>query len=82
MTATVHITIADIAAGEPGNPFRCPMALALARALGQDVSVVGPRWRLRAEVRTLRVMPRRAWAWVVRFDQGEAVAPATFRFTA
>lgn len=78
-TITVHVTQADINKGLRMSATRCPVALAIARAV-QDCDVwVGPS-DVRIDGKT-RGLSRRVTAWISRFDNHgrRTVKPFTFR---
>lgn len=75
---TFEVTQADIDAGVKCDSTSCPIARALSRATGQKASV---------GVQTVGLAERVWWlptavsSFVMRFDLGEPVEPATFTLT-
>lgn len=71
----VEVTAEDIAQGVAADCQRCPVALALKRATGED-------WRVgsyEAEKVAIRVpLPMRVRAWTLALDTGEPVEPFSF----
>ena len=85
---TVEVTQADIDTGEQKNCARCPVALAVMRAMpGVEVEVVpGKAWILPPDTPEARrwydwepcPLPDKARDFVWRFDQGWVAKPFTF----
>lgn len=75
----IEVTDDDIRQGTKGNCVRCPVALAIERALGKDLAfepwVVGDAAWVGLRRCTL---PRKARNWIRRFDRELSVAPFTF----
>ncbi len=88
-TITIDVTAADIAAGKPNCCRRCPIALAIQRAVHLDCEVDSDRIRLEAgewdELRTAAVRSPCAVAeFVSLFDYEDTRAlclPFTFTLT-
>ncbi len=75
-TIRVNITKQDIENGVPGTTDSCPVALACRRKLKRFAVRVGTFnvW-LNGLV---RVLPRKAVTFIVRFDQRKSVKPFSF----
>jgi hypothetical protein len=74
----------DIAQGMPGNGWRCPVALAIARDLGCHTMVgegwavtVAPDFTVASDFRSLDLPPE-VQTWIRKFDRGETVEPFEF----
>ncbi len=79
----IEVTADDIAMGQRGSCCKCPIALAVARALklnGMVVDVNGLRVFVGAFGRPRRVygLPENARAFVDAFDAGRATRPFEF----
>ena len=79
MRLEVEVTAADLRAGRPSNPDRCPVAIATRRAVG-GAAFVGERsvYVLPPDCggRIFRgVLPDVIRRWVQRFDTGENPPP-------
>lgn len=77
MRLHVEVTAEDIAAGEKGNCYACPIALAASRAAGRPIRVdlgsLLPWGR-----RELILLPAPATDFISRFDAGFHVEPFGF----
>ena len=82
---TVHVTQEDIDKGVRSRGDLCAFALAMKR-VDRDIGFVSPlrwvrmtrrHWWSRVRSETFR-MPQAASSWIIAFDWGEAVKPATF----
>ncbi len=73
----VSITEEDIHKGGIGDRWRCPLALAMSRAVGQPVLVGFSRYGDRSDG-WLRPLPRKAVKWRRRFDADKKVCPISF----
>lgn len=78
----ISVTKTDIAKGDPGDCFSCPIALALQRKASKVV--VGSthadfKWKGRKYSDIC--LPREAVKFIGEFDSGESVKPFTFDLT-
>jgi hypothetical protein len=88
MRYAIEVTERDIAGGNPGSTDSCPIARAIARALGvanpdmiavdDDEIVVRHQGR---NARTMRRLPRELSRFIERFDEGKSVPPMRFSMT-
>jgi hypothetical protein len=78
----VEVTQADIDAGEPHACDRCPVALAVLRAMRDDADEVAVAANIiscyRDNVEITFSMPRTVRVFVKAFDDGEPVSPFAF----
>ncbi len=82
----ISVTAEDIARGKRGSCGECPIALAVARALGKatDVKVTCVFAYIRHNLRdatTVYALPGKATRFIDAFDDGEPVEPFTFTMT-
>lgn len=78
-TLRVEVTAEDIALGKPGDPFSCPVALAVRRASGVVNVGVG---RLTARVRdTVYNLPHYVTDWIDAYDISLVAQPEGIGFT-
>lgn len=75
----VRVTAEDIAFGRPCAAGNCPLARALSRAFGADVSVSYTDWGFRQG--ESYSTPPRAAEFARDFDNGEPVKPFSFYVT-
>ena len=76
MLIHVDVTELDIHSGHPSDSMRCPIAIALRRAVGREVVDVYGTY---CEVRGRRAdLPVPARVFVSRYDDGDPVGPLTF----
>lgn len=73
----VEVTADDIAKGEEGNCFACPIARALSRACETTFVYVTPNKLSVRDVGSCLV-PERAAVFMLTFDNGRPVKPFTF----
>jgi hypothetical protein len=73
----IEVTKEDIENGARKTSMRCPIALALTRTLGADCSV-GLNDIYIQGVRRCVELPWPARAFIMRYDEGEAVVPFCF----
>jgi len=78
MTYTIHVTQDDIKQGCPQEFWRCPIAHAMARAIGEPIGV-RHAWYRKSDLFAPNWLPQRAVRFVDRFDAGLPVKP--FQFT-
>jgi len=77
----VRVSAGRIRAGEPGDCFRCAVALALQAATGDDhANVYEDDWRLWIEVHSRHIpAPDDVRRFVDNFDGGAVLRPFSFR---
>lgn len=85
-TISVEVTTEDIAQGTPCRSTRCPLALAIARAIGRVVTVFSPqngewRWAIYGSGR-YQPLPSVAGRFAGRFDQTAEGEPFSFEVEA
>ena len=83
-TLPVELTPERIRRGEPGHPRHCPLGLAVAAAYDDaelvEVSVSQGAAHVHLADRFVAWrLPRDASDWTRRYDDGEAVEPASYR---
>lgn len=76
---TVAVTRKDIRLGKKEDCYRCPIARALTRHLGQRCSVGYVTLRIVETDQAIQTT-RKARRFVLRFDDGAPVEPGKFRF--
>lgn len=79
-TVTVDVTQEDIDVGIAGECGRCPLALAMTRALGREVGVGLCQWWFAdtpGVVRAAFFLPKIAQEFRIEFDYGNPTSPIT-----
>jgi hypothetical protein len=74
---TIEVTAEDINKGFKQSCSNCPVALAMTRALGYDVTVGATTWRY-ADSSVRSSLPKTTQDFIALFDQGEPVTPHSF----
>lgn len=81
MTKRIVVTQKDIDKGNSGNPYSCPVSLALTRGFKKATSVAGSAgWRF-TENRIYFCLPVKVATFVRQFDCGYKVKPFQFNVT-
>lgn len=80
MKIQVSITQEGINDGVRRDCQSCPVALALTRAIGEEVIVSGIWCTIAPDTLAVKMieLPRAVREWIVRFDRGFLVSPFTF----
>lgn len=73
----VHVTQSDIDLAVPCTTHLCPIAIALARAISEDVWITGTLWYTASRFEGRR-LPKKARAFIADFDHLEEVKPFSF----
>lgn len=73
----IEVTAEDIAQGSVRNPFQCPVALALKRAINNPNVSVGVYSAYTANDKPER-LPVAVTRWITDFDSGRGVQPFNF----
>lgn len=72
----IKVTEQDIKEGTICSPWHCPVAKALFRNLKEEVTVLGPKFRIRYDKTIL--LPIKVKEFIHSFDNGEKVEPFEF----
>lgn len=75
----IEVTQQDIDRGDCGNPFNCPIALAIKRVTGEDDRVYVFHEYVINLNRGYYKIPKAAQEFVKSFDNHEAVKPFSFK---
>ena len=80
-TVSVDVTHDDIAKGLKSRPGRCPISIAVARAIGAQCNVYWDNMHVLGSSKAVVSLPPAAKFFIQDFDSGEDVQPFIFEIS-